>query len=364
MKKYRSMAAMILIIALAATMLTGCAKKAANDYAESPAAAATESYKATEDYGYYMEEVAEEAVWEDETEPVYTDNTAGTGEEIPDQQSNESKLVYTAFVSIETITYDETLQKIRQMTDQFGGYFENSDTSNYGSYRYASYTIRIPSENYRSFVSAANEMQMVVAFNESVENVTSDYYDTQSRLDSAKKELEGYEELYAEATDIEDMLVIKGYINDVQYRIDWLSGELRNYDSLVGYSTVNVSVSEVAKLRGQDAPAIGFGARLGSAFRNGWENFTNGLENFAIGFAENFMGWIIFLAIVAVVVIIIVRSAKKNKMKKDALMQARMQNMTIAAQMQPPMGQPMNMGPQGRAPQNMPPAAPDEQEMK
>lgn len=252
---------------------------------------------------------------------------------IPTTQDNESKLIYRAYLNLETVKYEETVEQIRSLMEKSGGYIENNENYNYGGYRSCSFVIRVPRENYRSFVTNVNGLEMVLSFSENVENVSQTYYDTQLRLESAKKELSAYQDLYEQAETVEEMLTITSAINEVQFRIDNYSGTLRSYDALVSYSTVTIDVTEVSRLRGQEAPAETFGQKLSKAFARGWDNAVDGMQDMVLDFAAAWFGWLVFILIVLAAWLVIRRIVRKSKEKK--LRQQQMYQMAMSSQNAP-----------------------------
>ena len=76
------------------------------------------------------------------------------------------------------------------------------------------------------------------------------------------------------------------------------------------YATVTISLREVYKLSNVEEAPDSFGSRIGSAFTTGWANFTDGLENLVVALAYGWM-WVILLAVIAVVVIRVLRKRRK-----------------------------------------------------
>ena len=223
-----------------------------------------------------------------------------------------------------------------------GGYIENSTLSSYGSYRYASYALRIPADQYRYFCDITSEIGHVLSINENVENVSEAYFDSEARVSSAKAKLESLQELLKKAENMEDIITIQNAINDVEYDIDYYSGNLRRYDSLVSFSTIYLEINEVGRLSGTEEPAIGFGQQLSQAFKRGSENFVSGIQDFALGFARHYVGWLIFIIIVIAIIIFIKLLVKRDKKKQQKLMQQQMMMNN-----RPPVGSyPVNYTPQ------------------
>ena len=313
-------------------MMAGCSGKSAadNSYREE---AAEESYSASHQASYeYPAAVADEAAYGDydyaNTEEYKSETTTekvdDTNVDTQNQALMNAKLIYTANMELETTEFDNTVAAIKNRVDKAGGYIENSNLSNYGSYRYIYYTLRVPSGQYRYFCDTAGELGNVRSFNENVQNVSESYYDTENRLASAQAKMETLQELMKKAETMEDIITIQNAISDTQYEIDYYSGTLRRYDSLVSFSTINIEVREVSRLSGTEEPPIGFGQELSQAFNRGINNFVSGCQKLLISLARHFIGWLIFIAIVVIVIIVIKVAIKKDKAKKEQMRQAMM----------------------------------------
>ena len=319
MKKRIRPIGIMLIIAAFMLSLTGCSSsKSGGDYSRS-------NYYA--ENGYYAEE-SSTSYYQASTETV-SDEAWIEGESKGTSSSNQSafdnaKLIYTATIQLETTHFDDVTKKLSEMTSQYGGYMEYSNVQNYSTYRYGEYTVRIPSENYGTFVSETKGMERVTSFSENVQNISQSYYDTELRLESAKTKLASLNDLMAKAEDMEDIITIQNAINDVQYEIDSLSGTLRNYDQLVGFSTIHLYINEVPELSDVQQPVIGFGQQLAQAFERGGARAVNFFKRLAINIAESWFALLVWAVIIVVAIILIKRAVKKSREKEQANAQARL----------------------------------------
>ena len=324
--------ALVLALLMLAALLTGCGASAKSQAADmviaAPAAApaapmemmqTTESaYGGYYDNGYDYKAKAEEEIYYDEPMAEPAPLPALTGSSVLPENV---KLIYRADINLESTTFDAAVEAIRSLTESCGGYYENSSLDNYSSYRYAWYTIRIPAEQFEHFcatvaeIGASGETFQLNNISRSAEDVSEYYYDTESRLATQKAKLARLQELLKEAEDMADIITLESAISDTEWQIENLTGTLRHYDSLVGYSTISVNISEVYKLSEIEQPAIGFGAKLSEAFKSGCSNFVNSLERTALRIARGWIGWLIFIVIVVVAVIVIVRITRRSRAK-------------------------------------------------
>lgn len=293
----------ILMAAALLLTVTACGKASNASMSDS---SALEFYADKGDAGFY-------------TEDTYYDSPAAEPkpktDEIRDLPEGV-KMIYTANINLETTSFDEASQGIEKLTEELGGYFENQELYNYGSYRSVNYVIRVPAKNFDTFCGTVGDLARVNSINRGKEDISEQYYDTDARLTTQKTKLERLQELLAQADNMEDIITLENAISDTELMIDQLSGRIRHYDSLVGYSTICLNLNEVYKLRDQEEAAIGFGAKLLAAFKRGTRNFVSDLEDLALGFANGWVGWLIFLAAVLFIVCIVRKLFRRRKIRK------------------------------------------------
>ena len=229
------------------------------------------------------------------------------------------KMIYSAHIEMQTLSYEQAVEDIAALVERSGAYFEQKNFSNYSSgYRHASYTVRVPAEQFADFCAQVGTLCHVTWQDDSAENISEQYYDTQSRLETAQIKLARLQELLKKAEHMEDIITIESAISETEWDIESLSGTLRHYDALVDYATINVELSEVYKLSGQDEAVTTFGGRLGQSFVNGLQAVGNALEEFAVWLAYSWI-WLLVIAAVIVVIVRIVRrrgGGKKLSLKR------------------------------------------------
>lgn len=220
-----------------------------------------------------------------------TSGGASTGE-------RTAKRIYTADLELETTAFDQAAEDLETLVETCGGYFQSSSVSGGGSdYRYAYYTIRVPAEQYRTFLDQAGTLCHQLSIQEYTDDVTEAYYDVEGRLKTQQTKLSRLQELLERAETMEDIITIESAISDTELEIERLTGTLRRYDSLVDYATVYISLQEVYQLSNVEEPATSFGSRMGAAFASGWRGFVSALESLAVTLAY---GWVWLLLLVVI----------------------------------------------------------------
>ena len=297
----------LLLTLVLALLLAGCGASAATDSAAAM----------PRDNGDYWNTIDTNS--SDDYNMVAEDAEPGAmeGESGEVQTGKPVKMIYSGYMDMETQDFDTASSGIEALVKELGGYFQQSSASTGSSgYRRASYVIRVPAEQFEAFFQRAGELCHVTYSNKEADDVSESYYDTEARLETARIKLERLQALLAKATSMEDIITIESAISETEWDIENLSGTLRHYDALVDYATINVELSEVYKLSGQDEAVTTFGGRLGQSFVNGLKAVGNALENFAVWLAYSWV-WLLVIAAVIVLVVRIVR--RKGGGKKLSL---------------------------------------------
>ena len=212
------------------------------------------------------------------------------------------KIIYTARLTLETKDYDAARAALEQALADAGGWMENSSESSYDdSSRSLSMTLRVPAENYESFLTAAGQAASLVNRSESADDVTAQYTDVAGRIANLEGQRDRLRELQASAGTLSDLLDIEAQLSDVQYQLESWQSQLDWYDDQIASCTVTVSLREVETYTPTGETFL---ERLGAAFAEGWQNFVAGLASIAVVLAGLWPVVVIVAAVAAAVVII------------------------------------------------------------
>ena len=101
-------------------------------------------------------------------------DAGGTGTLSAEAAQTSTKLIYTANLTIESKDFDAARTALTDAVSAAGGYLESSNESSYtGSSRTLSLTIRVPQDNYASFLEAAAQAGNLVDKSEQVQDAVS-----------------------------------------------------------------------------------------------------------------------------------------------------------------------------------------------
>ena len=336
----------ILAAALAAAVLfAGCSSSNSgrrsdsgrNSENEAARAVAIETTAAAGDYeyGYSLNDSMYEgaAAPEEFTNSISTNEGSTTSASGPDIVSSDRMLIRYVTVSCETLHFQELTTNIESQVAAVGGYIESknfSGTGNAGDLRSASYTIRVTSENLDELVSIIGNAAIITSSNESTEDVTLTYADTQARIESLRVEQETLNNLLAQADDLDIILQLQNELTNVRYQIESYESQLRVLENLSSYSTLTLYVSEVLEETEPEEPHIKtFSEKLSESFHDGLEDAKESWQNFVIGLAGNVIPLSVTIVIAVIVLIALIITVKKIRRKHN-------KNITAPAKVQEP----------------------------
>lgn len=232
------------------------------------------------------------------------------------------KIIRNYDISLDTDKFDENMDYINTKVSELGGYVLSSNL--YGSKpeaygdagRSIDMTIRIPAEKAGEFVSGVETLGQINYVRDYTDDITDEYYDTDTRLAVLQEQLERLRAIMVEMDNLADVIALEDRISEVMLQIETLTGTLKRYDALIDYTTVNLSVSERNAITGPAATKT-----TADRISEGFTDTLNGVGVFFVNFFVWFVSSlpvIVIAAIVVVIIVIIVRAATKKRSKKKA----------------------------------------------
>ncbi len=272
---------------------------------------------ATDNYEYAEDTMVEEPMEESAVE----EEAGGTGEstDLENTVASNRKLIRRVNMNVETQEFEQLTQYIENKVGELGGYMEQSNVYG-GSYEYnerrsAQYTVRVPVNKLDVLVGAVAEKGNVTNKNESATDVTLSYVDTKSRKEANEVEYERLMELLKQAEDIDTIVALESRLTTVRYEIQSLESQLRTYDNLVDFATVDISVQEVVIYTPVEPEQKTDLQRMTEGFVNSIENILFDIKEFAIDFVIA-LPYLILWAVIIGIIVLIIRKIRKNKKAK------------------------------------------------
>ncbi|MBR5453115.1 MAG: DUF4349 domain-containing protein [Clostridia bacterium] len=249
-----------------------------------------------------------------------TGSTGSTDANRPD--TGGRKVIFSSSFSINTKNFTESCAKLEALIAKFGGYVESSRIYSGDEYKYrtrsANYTIRVPASSYFDMINETPTVGTVVDRSDNNRDITDEYFDIEARLSTLETKQDRLLALLAEAKYIDDIISLNNALEETMYQIENLTGTLKKYDSLISYSTVTVSITEVAEIVETPPVNATFGERISNALSTSWKAVVAFFENAVIVIVAS-LPMLLPLGAIALIVIIIVaiiRGGKKRRAKK------------------------------------------------
>jgi len=309
-------AALVLIVG---TLITGALNpqttttlQAADTSEEAPAGAVFGIATNTADSG--MERTAD-AVYAAVPAPEYDDELSSSmakGTVVTAEDAEEetgSKIVRTVSLTLSTTDFDPDYDAVLALAESAGGYASSINLyDRQTGKRTASFTLRIPAEALDGFLTDLETVCRITERCETADDYTTQYSDTELRLQTQRDKLSRLQELMAQAETVEDLLQIESEIADTQYWIDSLESSLRGIDRQVDYATVSVYLQEQQAIDTAVTEDLSLGARI-----------RYGLEATATWLGRFFENMLVFLVAAApvlvplILLIVVVRIIRKRR---------------------------------------------------
>ncbi len=199
------------------------------------------------------------------------------------------KVITSVFLSLETTEFDSAIENLDNIVSKSKGYVENSHISSRGRinnkvFQHAQYTIRIPKGSVDTFTGGMDSIGNVVSQSTSKEDITKQYYDTESRLNLLKVKEERMTALLKKAEKIEDIITIENQLSEIIHQKENMTKNILEMDDKVAYSIINMEISEVEKLRSDITAKTTFATRISNAFSDSLYTFKVFVEGVVLIF--------------------------------------------------------------------------------
>ena len=238
-------------------------------------------------------------------EGAYLDSVSATGGTATADSTR--KIVRTAQMDLNVEDVDAAVENIRTQTEAAGGTVDYCEVSGQeGEERTAYLNLSIPSEGLDAFLSGTGSLGVVTREVSQTSDLTDQYVDNDSRLQSALAQKQRLDELYAQAENMTDIIAITDALYDVQWQIDSLTGANAQIDTRVELSQVTVTLKEdPAK-----GPQSGFASRLLESAKDGLSSLWGFGQNVVL-FVVWVLPWAACLAVLGGVVFLVFKIKRR-----------------------------------------------------
>lgn len=202
----------------------------------------------------------------------------------------ERKLIRTGNVSLEVQTVSDAEEKISAWANGLGGYITNANTWEGG----ANFTVRVPSSRFDTAMAQAGDFGRITNRSVNSQDVSDNYYDLQSRLETKYILRDKLSSYLSQAKDIKDLLEIERQLNSVIEEIESTESRFKRLSGQIDYSTIYIDMHFE---RGKDETGI-----ILPNVKDSWNEFISNVIGFFWGLLKVLFYIVIFgVPVVAVV---------------------------------------------------------------
>ena len=235
-----------------------------------------------------------DSVYFDDAEYVMEEAAAASGVpelvEGPSATDYERKLIRTGNVSLEVQTVSDAEEKITAWAKGLGGYITNANTWEGG----ANFTVRVPSNLFDTAMTQAGDFGKITNRSVNSQDVSDNYYDLQSRLQTKYILRDKLSSYLSQAKDIKDLLEIERQLNSVIEEIESTESRFKRLSGQIDYSTIYIDMHFE---RGKDETGI-----ILPNVKDSWNEFVSNVIGFFWGLVKLLFYIVIFgVPVVAVV---------------------------------------------------------------
>jgi hypothetical protein len=204
-------------------------------------------------------------------------------------------IVKTAGISIEVRSggFETAFSAATTIAGRYGGYVEDSSMQGIKA-KSGQLTIRVPATAFDRAMNDLRGLGSVEGQSISGQDVTSQFVDLDARLRTWQAQEVVLLRLMRRATSIESTLRVQNQLQDVQFRIEQIKGQLRLLENLTSLATIDVSLREVGAVVGVRPTEAHERPSLGEAWDRAVDGFLGVIFAVVVG-----LGYLIPLAAIA-----------------------------------------------------------------
>ncbi|WP_345141248.1 DUF4349 domain-containing protein [Flavobacterium ginsengiterrae] len=186
----------------------------------------------------------------------------------------EQKIIKEATLRFETDDLENTFNQIQKaVATGKARIINDSEGKDYGTV-FRNLTVKVPSENFDRFI---NDISKGVSYfeikNISAQDVTEQFIDLTSRLNTKKKLEERYLQILQKATKVSEILEIEKQISVIREEIEAKEGQLKYLQSRVSESTVTIEFYKT--IAEKEGVKISYGSKIWTAVKSGFFSLSD-----------------------------------------------------------------------------------------
>ncbi|MCS7103167.1 MAG: DUF4349 domain-containing protein [Candidatus Korarchaeum sp.] len=166
------------------------------------------------------------------------------------QYSSLRNVTISVYMKLQVGDINSAQQRLSEVASRYGGYVQSSSVYEGGGY----FTLRIPAGKVESALNDVRTLGKVEREEKSVEDVTEQIIDVETRLKSLKATESRLLALLDKAEKVSDIIEIEDKLSQVRQQIEWLEASRKNLQLMVSYATISVELRKVGYVAPEEDP--------------------------------------------------------------------------------------------------------------
>jgi hypothetical protein len=182
----------------------------------------------------------------------------------------DKKIIKNAIINAEVKNYGSFYTSLREKVKNLGGYVAQEE-QNQSDYKIEnSLAIKVPVDKFDDALAALSKgTDKINEKKITSQDVTSEYIDTKSRMETKKEMMLRYMDFLKQAKNIKDVLSVQSEINDIQEEIESATGQINYLSHSSSYSTINITFYQVLNVSAKDIKEPSFLSKIADSFKTG-----------------------------------------------------------------------------------------------
>lgn len=155
------------------------------------------------------------------------------------------KITHDLTLTLEVVAINDSVTQISREIQQLGGYVVESQQNGLDSQSSAHLSLKIPADKLAGLRDSLSTWGKILDQHMVANDITNQYYDSQVRLQTLETEEKRYLEILNQAKTVEDVLKVENALGNIRQQIEQLKGQLKLWNNIVEYSTVNLQLVTV-----------------------------------------------------------------------------------------------------------------------
>jgi len=262
--------------------------------------------------GDYQAAPPGESEWRESENHSITEGDA-PGEE--DSAGSPRYVIRKGSLSLTVSNTRKAVETIEQMTADSGGIVSESRVYEFREGHHAAdLTLRVPENQFDSFISRLQELGEAAHVQKNSEDVTLPFLDLETRIKNLKAEEERLREILAQAKTVEEILQVERELSRVRGEIELNTMNFTRLQDQVALATIHLSIREevIDTQTISPKPFENMGKRMKEAFFRSI-NFISSAAAFILIALSTLLPALVILALLVFLISWLVRAGRRKK---------------------------------------------------